>query len=159
MQLQCSLMVFIREDGMEGIAGLNAKAFAIYLFIFMLWLSVNAFPQTNFPVTASDRPVHSKFKTLFRGDLEIKSPPVIVTSTKPTNSSGKGANHNHSHSKRKPKSPPRKRPKKNGVNNGKKVGLLFAGIAGLLQVAMGFFLLLKRKQMLELVKRHEGSST
>lgn len=127
---------------------MEGRAFALFfLFIFItLWVSGNAF-VTRQP----DLRLHSKLKEVFA----VESPSTIVMAARSSkNLSANGPS----------KFPSRRRPKKvrqhkkNGINNGKKVGLLFAGIAVLLQVAMVTYLLLKRKQMLDLVRKYEESS-
>lgn len=45
---------------------------------------------------------------------------------------------------------------KKRLNKGKKMGLLLASVAGLLQVVVVTYLLVKRKQMLRVVQKYEA---
>jgi len=128
-----------------AIEGRPFALFFLFLFI-ILWVSANA-SVTPQP----DRRLHSKLKEVFA----VESPPTMAMSTRSLrNSSAHGPATRPPRGKSK-----RARPhKKSGINDGKRVGLLFAGIAVLLQVAMVSYLLLKRKQMLDLVRKYEESS-
>jgi len=127
---------------------MEGRPFALFfLFLFItLWVSADAFVTRQ-----QDLRLHSKLKEAFA----VESPKTIVMAARPSRNVSANAPR---------KLPSRRRPKKvrqhkkSGINNGKKVGLLFAGIAVLLQVATVTYLLLKRKQMLDLVRKYEEST-
>lgn len=130
---------------------MEGRTFALFfLFLFItLWVSASAFVTSQ-----PDLRLHSKLKEFFA----VESSSTIVISTRSSrNLSTNGPT-------RIPRPTPRRNSKRarphkmSGINKGKKIGLLFAGIAVLLQVAMVTYLLLKRKQMLDLVRKYEESS-
>nr|ABK24073.1 unknown [Picea sitchensis] len=126
---------------------MEGRAFALFvLFLFItLWVSANAFVATQ-----TDLRLHSKLKEVFA----VESPPIMAMSARSSRNSASNGPPTRPYQKSKKV----RRHKKSGINNGKKVGLLFAGIAVLLQVAMVTYLLLKRKQMLDLVRNYAESS-
>lgn len=128
---------------------MEGRTFALFfLFLFItLWVSASAFVTSQ-----PDLRLHSKLKEFFA----VESSSTISTRSS-RNLSTNGPT-------RIPRPTPRRNSKRarphkmSGINKGKKIGLLFAGIAVLLQVAMVTYLLLKRKQMLDLVRKYEESS-
>uniref|UniRef100_A0A803NY99 Uncharacterized protein n=1 Tax=Cannabis sativa TaxID=3483 RepID=A0A803NY99_CANSA len=75
-----------------------------------------------------------------------KSPPPPINSP-----------HRHPFShKRKPPPPPP--PHEHKINAGKKIGLLFSGIAAILQIGVISFLVFKRRQLLKVNDRYEACS-
>jgi|UniRef100_A0A2N9FCS1 hypothetical protein len=58
------------------------------------------------------------------------------------------SNKKSDHTKPKPPAPQPPRPLKQSLNQGKKIGLLFAGIAAILQIGVVAFLVFKRRQLL-----------
>jgi len=127
---------------------MEGRAFALFvLFLFItLWVSANAFVATQ-----TDLRLHSKLKEVFA----VESPPIMAMSARSSRNSASNGPPTKPYRK---KSNKVRRHKKSGINNGKKVGLVFAGITVLLQVAMVTYLLLKRKQMLDLVRNYAESS-
>nr|XP_024935273.2 formin-like protein 14 [Ziziphus jujuba var. spinosa]XP_024935279.2 formin-like protein 14 [Ziziphus jujuba var. spinosa] len=88
-------------------------------------------------------------------------PPAPRAPTKNLNSESNGPHH------RKPKKHPPPLPKKQQprppakhkkINSGKKIGLLFAGIAAILQIGVVGFLVFKRRQLLKVKNRYETCS-
>lgn len=130
---------------------MEGRTFALFfLFLFLtLWVSANAIVTSQ-----PDLRLHSKLKEYLAVE---SSPAMVMPTTSSINSSANGPTRIPLRTPR--RNSKRARPhKKSGINKGKKIGLLFAGIAVLLQVAMVTYLLLKRKQMLDLVRKYEESS-
>ncbi|XP_061364033.1 uncharacterized protein LOC133307527 [Gastrolobium bilobum] len=66
--------------------------------------------------------------------------------------------HGHHGHHRRPPPPPPPPPPPHGMNAGKKVGLLFVGIAVIMQFGMVGFLVIKRRQLLKANDRYENCS-
>ncbi|KAH6781266.1 hypothetical protein C2S51_006559 [Perilla frutescens var. frutescens] len=61
----------------------------------------------------------------------------------------RGQHGDHEHRRKRPSPPPPPPPKREKINTGKKVGLMFIGVAAILQVCVISFLFISRRQLLK----------